>query len=69
MSVSAISNRNRKNTRPNLHIEQSQKSTQVALNILHLASLCSKTPANLSLGYLPGSRIKGIVGRVSWNYV
>jgi len=27
---------------PNLHIEQGQKSTLVVLNILHLASLCSR---------------------------
>jgi len=54
---------------PNLHIEQGQKSTPVALTfcISHISA--AETPANLSLDYIPGSRMKGIAGRVSWNYV
>jgi len=35
--------------------------------ISHLSA--AETPANLSLDYIPGSRMKGIAGWARWNYI
>jgi hypothetical protein len=47
----------KQNTKVTLHIEQGYKSISLVLHIVHLASHCCRTPANLVLYYMPDSKL------------